>query len=816
MWKLRIGILLGLGCSFSGFAWGALTTITVSMNTSALVSDTADQPFAFEFDLEPGALIPSDARSAFTTFQAPPPPLGNPSNIVTLSNFSFGGGSAADPSTDPAFFTLGGVTGDIRSTVIIGGTAPDNYLSQSFTPGSQLSFVIAYTNNQSDSGIPDSFDFAILDSNGVEIPTQGSDIFPSFLVITFNGDVPEVDTYASDPTTPTSAGAVLDIAAPTAETLTPEPGTFGILGLGLFCLAGLAFRRKIGASVRRAGPGAVLAAALFFAALGSRGLMAQLPAPTEFFTGTWHGNPVTYQVINGFAVTEGDMIIGEASTTTEPGGRRTALLRGSLPESNSVNLSSNLWPKVAGVVTIPYNVTVGTPNVTAAIAAFNTLFAGQFQWVPKKPDQKDYVDIDLENQSMNSCYATLGYTTGKESIQGAVGCNVSALLHEMGHIMGFAHEQSRANRNSYLNIDFPNIAPASQSQYTQNLSTTMDLGLYDYSSLMHYGPRGFTRNGNPEMESIPVGIPFGDPPTYSRGDIDALNRLYFTPPSMVTVTSNPAGLQIIVDGATYTAPQSFSWALNSTHTLNVPPGPQTVGGAGYIFGRWNSDLNADLNPSRTIVVTPGSGMLGSPSSAPAYTVYSVNYIQLAQYNPVPVLDNFLSTTAAAGSVAVTPAPTTYAGLTGQYFVSRQLVTLTATPAPGNSFYGYGSGSTGFVQTFGLATNPLTIPSDNLAGSFYINFASQPAVTIGTNVTNNAGGASVTADGAGMKSLAASWALATDAGWGAGTTHSLTAASPVSPFFDPNTQYTFSGWTDGITTATRSIVVPGLRPSIPRR
>lgn len=75
------------------------------------------------------------------------------------------------------------------------------------------------------------------------------------------------------------------------------------------------------------------------------------------------------------------------------------------------------------------------------------------------------------------------------------------------------------------------------------------------------------------------------------------------------------------------------------------------------------------------------------------------------------------------------------------------------------------------------------------------------------MTNNAGGASVTADGAGMKSLAASWALATDAGWGAGTTHSLTAASPVSPFFDPNTQYTFSGWTDGITTATRSIVVP---------
>jgi hypothetical protein len=131
---------------------------------------------------------------------------------------------------------------------------------------------------------------------------------------------------------------------------------------------------------------------------------------------------------------------------------------------------------------------------------------------------------------------------------------------------------------------------------------------------------------------------------------------------VITITSNQPGLPIVVDGATVAAPQSFSWSLNSTHTLNVPPGPQTIGGSSYIFGRWNSDLSADLNPSRTITISPGSGMFGSPSSSPANTTYAVNYIKLAQYNPTPVLDFNLATTAAAGSVSTNPAPSTFPGL----------------------------------------------------------------------------------------------------------------------------------------------------------
>ena len=88
----------------------------------------------------------------------------------------------------------------------------------------------------------------------------------------------------------------------------------------------------------------------------------QTPPPAkspEFFTGTYHGRPVSYQIINGYAVMEGDMIIGEASVEPEIQPGRSARVPKFRANSNSVNLSSNLWPKVQGVVTVPYSITKG-------------------------------------------------------------------------------------------------------------------------------------------------------------------------------------------------------------------------------------------------------------------------------------------------------------------------------------------------------------------------------------------------------------------------------------------------------------------------
>ncbi|MCC6395361.1 MAG: hypothetical protein IT167_32535, partial [Bryobacterales bacterium] len=55
----------------------------------------------------------------------------------------------------------------------------------------------------------------------------------------------------------------------------------------------------------------------------------------------------------------------------------------------------------------------------------------------------------------------------------------------------------------------------------------------------------------------------------------------------ITVTTNPAGLGITVDGASYaSSPQSFQWAPGSSHSVNVTT-PQGSNGARYTFASWS-------------------------------------------------------------------------------------------------------------------------------------------------------------------------------------------------------------------------------------
>src|ERR1017187_9245371 len=84
------------------------------------------------------------------------------------------------------------------------------------------------------------------------------------------------------------------------------------------------------------------------------------------------------------------------------------------------------------------------------------------------------------------------------------------------------------------------------------------IGLHDHASVMHYPAFSFTKDNLPVLESIPPGIPLSNTTGYSAGDIDTVRRLYGFTPSTVTIVTNPPDLKIIVDGTTYTAPQTFT------------------------------------------------------------------------------------------------------------------------------------------------------------------------------------------------------------------------------------------------------------------
>ena len=67
----------------------------------------------------------------------------------------------------------------------------------------------------------------------------------------------------------------------------------------------------------------------------------------------------------------------------------------------------------------------------------------------------------------------------------------------MYHALGFYHEQSRTDRNDYVQINWENIEDGYAGNFLRYPASVIDpFGEeYDYGSVMHYSSTGFSVNG---------------------------------------------------------------------------------------------------------------------------------------------------------------------------------------------------------------------------------------------------------------------------------------------------------------------------------
>ncbi|MBI4908653.1 MAG: hypothetical protein HY820_33850, partial [Acidobacteria bacterium] len=212
----------------------------------------------------------------------------------------------------------------------------------------------------------------------------------------------------------------------------------------------------------------------------------------------------------------------------------------------------------------------------------------------------------------------------------------------------------------------------------------------------------------------------------------------------VTVTSNPLGRTVRVDGTSRTTPASFTWEAGSQHTIEAADQPGDTN-TRYRFTSW-SDGGP---PTHTV----------NPTTATTYTAnFQTQYRLTTSVTP-------------AGAGSITAAPSSPDG----FYDAGSPVQLTAQP---NATYSFSSWS----GDAGGGTNPTSLAMTG-PRSASANFTLAP---VSITVTSNPVGRIVRVDGT-SRTTPASFT------WEAGSQHTIEAADQPG---DANTRYRFTSWSDG--------------------
>ncbi|EYC21899.1 hypothetical protein Y032_0018g3593 [Ancylostoma ceylanicum] len=149
------------------------------------------------------------------------------------------------------------------------------------------------------------------------------------------------------------------------------------------------------------------------------------------------------------------------------------------------------------------------------------------RFVPR--DVKRHVDYIFIHPD-DGCYSLVGKTGGRQPLSLDSGCiQVGTIVHELMHAVGFFHEQSRYDRDDYIEIVWRNVQNGADDQFEKyNLNVIDHLNEpYDYSSIMHYGPYAFSGSGKKTIVPRKGGAErMGQRIAFSEGDLRKINKLY--------------------------------------------------------------------------------------------------------------------------------------------------------------------------------------------------------------------------------------------------------------------------------------------------